>query len=127
MPPVRVVAPWIAVGLLVVLFLLQGGMKLAGASHEVQAFTERWGYPLWFMYVVGTLEVAGAVGLLIPKLRPLAASGLFLLMLGAIATHVRVGEWMALPLPVVAAGLAAWVAWEWRTNLPFGRKSKSAI
>lgn len=114
---VRVVVLWAAVALLAVLFLVQGGLKLIQADHEVAAFTERWGYPIWFMLAVGALEVAGAVGLLVPVLRPWAALGLAGLMLGAIATHLRFGEWGALPLPLTALALAFYVAWSTRGNL----------
>jgi uncharacterized membrane protein len=37
----------------------------------------------WFRYVVGALELAGAVGVLIPRLSGLAALGLIGLMAGA--------------------------------------------
>jgi len=41
-------------------FLASGGAKLAGLEFEIVAF-ERWGYPLWFMYFTGVVEVAGGV------------------------------------------------------------------
>ncbi len=47
-----------------------------------------WGLPGWFVPVSGALELAGAVGLLIPVLRGLAGIGLALFMVGAVATHV---------------------------------------
>jgi len=109
---------WVAIGLLILLFTLQGGAKVMGAEHEVVAFTERWGYPLWFMYAVGVLELAGAAGLLLPSLRAWAALGLVGLMLGAISTHVRVAEWFALPLPLTALAFALWVAWVSRGQAP---------
>lgn len=122
----RNVLTWVGIGLLVLLFILQGGAKVLAAQHEVAAF-ERWGYPSWFMYITGTLELAGAAGLLLPRLRAWAALGLCGLMVGAIATHIRVGEWMALPLPITALALALLVAWESRAQAPIlgnlGRKA----
>jgi succinate dehydrogenase/fumarate reductase cytochrome b subunit len=44
----------------------------------------------WLRYVVGVLEIAGAVGLLIPLLTGLAAAGLAALMTGALVTRVIV-------------------------------------
>ena len=53
----------------------------------------------WFRYVVGTLEIAGAVGVLVPRLSGLAALGLACLMAGAILTNLFVlGASPLLPL-----------------------------
>jgi uncharacterized membrane protein YphA (DoxX/SURF4 family) len=63
------------------------------------------------MLLIGVLEVAGAVGLLVPRLSGLAAAGLVALMVGAVAfTVVGVGAAAAL-LPAVLGVLAAVVAW----------------
>jgi uncharacterized membrane protein len=59
---------------------------------------------------VRTLEVAGAVGLLVPRLSGLAALGLAGLMVGATATNLFVlGEspWLPIGLLLVSA-LIAW-------------------
>ncbi|MCO7222817.1 DoxX family protein [Pleionea sp. CnH1-48] len=85
----------ILLGIVGLIFLLSGGAKLAGLDFELAAF-ERWGYPLWFMYLTGGLEVVGAAGLMHNKLQKLAAPGLALLMVGAMATHIKFGEWPAL-------------------------------
>ena len=68
---------------------------------------------------IGTLEIAAAVGLIVPAaveivpvLTALAASGVFLLMLGAAATHLRRGELAMLPVNLVLAALALFVAIE---------------
>ena len=94
-------------GLLVLIFAASGGAKLAALPFEIEAFT-RWGYPLWFMYLTGALETLGALGLLMPVLSRLAASGLALLMLGAIATHWQHQEW---PMLIVATAIGALAAW----------------
>jgi putative oxidoreductase len=86
--------------LLALVFLASGLAKLASLEFELAAF-ERWGYPVWFMYLTGVIEVAGGLGLLINRLSAAAAAGLALLMIGAIATHVIHAEWGML----VAAGM----------------------
>lgn len=53
---------------------------------------ELWGYPIWFMYFIGVAEIAGAIGLFIPKLRLLAAMSLLVIMVGAFVTHLRAGD-----------------------------------
>ena len=97
--------------LLALIFLVSGGLKLAGAEFELVAF-ERWGYPLWFMYLTGAIEVAGGIGLLVPRLSALAATCLGMLMMVAIATHVVHAEWGMLLIALAifsAAGLRAWI------------------
>jgi len=44
----------------------------------------------WFRYLTGTLELAGAIGLLIPRLVGPAAIGLAGVMVGAVITHLTV-------------------------------------
>jgi uncharacterized membrane protein len=63
--------------------------------------------------VVGGLEIAGAVGVLIPRLSGLAALGLVCLMAGATLTNVLVlGASPLLPLVLLAvSALVAWGRW----------------
>jgi hypothetical protein len=72
---------------LAVIFVLAGAAKLVGAAPIVEVFT-RFGLPLWFMRGIGTAEVAGAIGMLVPPLVPFAAAGLAAILTGAIAEHV---------------------------------------
>ena len=44
----------------------------------------------WFRYLTGVLEVAGGLGLLVPRLCGLAGLALAALWVGALATHVVV-------------------------------------
>jgi uncharacterized membrane protein YphA (DoxX/SURF4 family) len=78
---------WIASGLLAAVFLLTGVPKLMGAEGWLRHFAA-WGYPDWFRLVVGTMEVASAVFLLIPALAPLGAFGIVVVMAGATYTHL---------------------------------------
>jgi hypothetical protein len=68
---------------------------------------------------VGLLEVLGALGLVLPGalgvaplLTPLAAVGLAMTMIGAIVTHVRMGETDRLAVPLVLLVLTLFVAIE---------------
>ena len=60
--------------------------------------------------MVGALELAGAAGVLIPRLSGLAALGLVCLMAGAILTNVLVLGASPL-LPIGLLGVSALVAW----------------
>jgi uncharacterized membrane protein YphA (DoxX/SURF4 family) len=103
------VALWILQLFLASQFVMAGVMKLSGNELMVDMFTEI-GAGQWFRYLVGALEVAGALGLLIPRLCGLAALGLVGVMTGALITNVFVLGYS----PVVAlayllgAGLIAW-------------------
>lgn len=101
---------------LALVFAASGGAKLVALPFEVDAFS-RWGYQPAFMYFTGVLEVAGAIGLLVPRLSALASLCLAGFMLGAIGTHLIHGEW---PMSVVAsaiASLAAWRGWSGRGEI----------
>lgn len=105
-------------GLLTLAYLPAGGRKLTIAQDE--AFTafpwaERAG--LSVLRTIGALEVLGAIGLILPMLTgilplltPIAAVGLVLVQIVAIALHVRRGEFQTLPVNVVLLLLALFVA-----------------
>ena len=113
---------WIVQGLLAAVFAMAGVTKLAQpkakllASNSmawVEDFDERQ------IKGIGTLEVLAAVGLILPAalgilpvLTALAASGVVLLMVGAGATHLRRDELQVLPVNLLLAGLALFVAIE---------------
>lgn len=94
---------------LALIFLLSGGAKLAGLEFELRAF-ERWGYPLWFMYMTGVLEVAGGIAILIPRISALASACLAALMIGAVGTHILNAEWPMMVLATLILLTAAWRA-----------------
>ena len=96
-------------------FLASGMAKLLALGFEVEAFA-RWGYPEGFMYFTGVLEVAGAVGIWIDKLKTLAAAGLAGLMLGAVGTHAVFGEWPMLLVASLVFAITASYAWRHRSD-----------
>jgi hypothetical protein len=114
-------ALWIVQGLLALLFLFTGGMKLV---LPLEVLTAQSPLPGWFVRFLGVAEVLGALGLILPGLlrirpglTPLAAAGLVILMIGAtVLTPSVAGGDVALALiPLVVALLAAFVAYgRWR-------------
>jgi uncharacterized membrane protein YphA (DoxX/SURF4 family) len=82
-------ALWALQILVALAFLAAGGSKLAGAAQMVALF-ERVGVGQWFRYVTGILEIAGAIGLLIPRYTFYAASLLVTVMVGAVISHLAV-------------------------------------
>ena len=110
---------WIAQILLAGLFLITGLTKLTQPRLKMAAGPMRWAADATDRQfrAIGLLEVLGALGLILPGalgiatgLLPLAAIGLALTMVGAIATHVRYKEVDRVAVPVVVLGLALFVA-----------------
>ena len=67
---------------------------------HIQTFAN-WGYPLWFLYLTGVIEVGGAIGLFIPATRLYAALMLTMTMIGAAMTHLVEEEMAAVPIPLI--------------------------
>jgi uncharacterized membrane protein YphA (DoxX/SURF4 family) len=89
----REAAVWALTLFLMRAFLGAGYLKLLDASGWTAAFTE-WGYPAWFRRVVGISELAGGILILWPRSAAYGALTIFGVMVGAIATHFRAGEYM---------------------------------
>ena len=92
--------------LLALLFLLNGGMKVAGRMVDQFAV---WGYAAWFQYLIGVAEVLAGVGFLRRPTRFLAAVVVIPIMAGAIYTLVRAGAAGQAAVPAVALVLALYV------------------
>lgn len=114
-------ALWTAQVLLAAIFLATGLTKLTQPRAQLAAGPMSWAADVTDaeFRAVGLLEVLGALGLVLPGalgiapvLTPLAAVGLALTMIGAIATHVRMGETDRLAVPIVLLALTLFVAVE---------------
>ncbi|MEU8344585.1 DoxX-like family protein [Actinomadura meyerae] len=100
--------------LLAAFLLIASGLpKLVGQADAVESF-ELIGWGQWFRYVTGIVEVSGAIGLLIPRLAGLAATGLIGLMAGAITTHLLVLDPAWGLMPAAFAVVFAAIAWNRR-------------
>lgn len=109
---------WALQGVLgVFLIVASAGPKLFGEANAVQTFEDMGAAP-WFRYLVGLLELAGGIGLLVPRLAGLAAVGLALLMVGAAITQALILDGGALVLtPVVLFALFVFIAWGRRHSI----------
>src|SRR5262245_47509899 len=109
---------WIVQVLLAVAFAGAGFLKTTQPKEKLQprmAYVED--FSAGTVKLIGTSELLAAVGLILPwltgiapVLTPLAASGLVLLMILAIATHVRRKEYPAILFNVILGALALFVA-----------------
>jgi putative oxidoreductase len=85
--------------------------KLAGQEYAVEIFTQI-GAGQWYRYLVGALELAGGIGLMVPRLAGPAALGLMGLMVGAAYTQAVVLDAPAMVTsPVIFFVIAAVIAW----------------
>lgn len=91
---------WVIQALLAVAFLTAGMLKLVRSTEQLRPHMG-WveSVPAGVVKLIGAIEVLGAAGLILPALlhiavvlTPLAAAGLVVVMIGAIATHVRLHE-----------------------------------
>jgi uncharacterized membrane protein YphA (DoxX/SURF4 family) len=101
-------ALWVLQAVLAFQFAGGGLLKLSGSPEMVDLFASI-GAGQWLRYVVGALEVAGAVGLLVPQLSGLAALGLAALMVGATVINLLVideSPWLPVGLLLVSAVIA---------------------
>jgi hypothetical protein len=110
----RNVTLWVVQGLLAALFLFAGSMKLI---LPIEAMAGPVALPGWFLRFIGVAEVAGAMGLILPwltriqpRLTPVAAGGLVIIMAGATAIST-VGGPAAAAVPFLVGLLAASVAY----------------
>lgn len=111
-PRTGTVALWVLQVALAGVFVAAGLPKVAGDPVAVAGF-ELLGLGMAGMYVVGWLELAGAVALLVPRLAGLAALCQVALMVGAvIVTAILVPAMLAFPA-LTLAGVCV-VAWSRR-------------
>ena len=116
-------ALWIVQGLLALLFLSSGSMKLG--LPVLLPLPMLLPLPGLFMRFIGIAQVAGAIGLILPGLlrirpglTPLAACGLMIIMIGATVLTLASGKVAAALFPLIVGLLCAFVAygrrsWGW--------------
>lgn len=123
---------WVAQGLLAATFLMSGAGKVFTPMEQLQAQMP------WFQGAlggaarfIGVMEVLGALGLILPaatrilpKLTPLAASGLLTVMVLASMTHISRGEYPMIVANLVLGGLAAFIAWGRLKEVPIAARAE---
>ncbi|HYR90917.1 MAG TPA: DoxX family protein [Terriglobia bacterium] len=119
-------ALWIVQVLLALLFLFAGSTKLIlpidvlasmGSPNQIAL-------PGLFIRFIGVAEVLGAIGLILPwllrirpRLTPVAAAGLVIIMIGATSLTLAVGDVAGALIPFVVGLLSSFVAYgRWRAQ-----------
>ncbi|MEV1289153.1 DoxX family protein [Micromonospora sp. NPDC049679] len=110
---------WVLQILLAAAFAMAGLMKATQPKRKLAAnmpYVED--FSGGAIKAIGVLELLAALGLVLPAwtgiapiLTPLAATGLVIVMIGAVVVHGRRKEWGSLPINLVLLVLSAVVAW----------------
>lgn len=121
---------WWSIGLWAAQILLALAFGMAGYLKTLTPITDlgvmmNWvnATPEWLVRLIGVVEFAGALGMILPAgtriqpwLTPLAALGFVIIQVLAIGVHANLGETaMTLPLNLSLLALALFVLWgRWR-------------
>ena len=99
------------------MFLMAGFAKLSGDAQMIGLF-EAIGVGQWFRYLTGTLEVAGAILLVVPSTSGVGALMLVVVMSGAVMTHLFIIGGSPL-MATILLSVTSFVAW--------GRRERTMI
>jgi|SRR5579884_2567101 len=127
----RTAALWTIQVLLCALYLFAGGFKLLAPAAELAKQS-----PIFapaFLKFIGACEVLGALGLVLPglfrvqrQLTPLAAAGLVIIMIGAVASTIATMPPVMAIMPAVAGVLAFVIARSRWSELRVSRPSRQS-
>lgn len=108
---------WALSGVLALMFLMAGGMKLAKPLADMPMATLQ-ALTATQVKLIGLAEVLGAIAVVafpltgfLPVLGPIAALGLALIQLLAVFAHRRLGEPFAMNIALMLLGIAVAVLW----------------
>lgn len=111
---------WVAQVILAAVYIMAGLMKLTQPIDALVASGMAYAgdYPELLTRFIGTMEVLGAIGIILPAatriapfLTPLAALGFATIQVLAIGLHTMRGEFQVLPVNLVLLALSLFVLW----------------
>jgi uncharacterized membrane protein len=111
-------------GALAIMFLFTSTAHFSGMKHDLAAMMpEPLPDGLWIIYLTGAFEIAGAIGLLVPRTRRLAGICLVLLLIAQFPANVNAalggiplgGEpptplWLRTPMQILFIAMVWWTA-----------------
>ncbi len=117
---------WPAAGraALAAMFLFTGSMHFSGLKHDFAAMIpDPFPNGLWVVYLTGVFEIAGGIGLLVPRTRKVASRCLILLLVvmftanvNAVVNDIPLGGdapiplWLRAPMQLLYIAMTWWVA-----------------
>jgi len=113
---------WLIAGGLAIAFTIGGASQILMSKRQLRSYGagQHWvdDFTSGHVKVIGTIKVIGSSGLILPAafgiapiLVPLAASGLMLVMAGAVTTRFRRSEWTYMLGDLMFVGLLAFLTW----------------
>ena len=91
----KLIIYWVATALLAFGMLGSGLAQIFHAKGMVDIVVPL-GYPLYFLYIIGTWKILGVIAILVPGFKLLkewAYAGLFFVMTGAFISHLASGDY----------------------------------
>ena len=101
---------WVLQVLLAVVYASSSFLKLTASPENVAGFAAM-GLGNAGMYIIGCLELAGAIAMFVPVLTGLAATCFVALMIGAVIATLAIGGGVLAAIPAAVLVVAAVVAW----------------
>ncbi len=121
------IALWVGQVLLAGVYVMAGFMKVSQPIDALVAsgLTYASDYPELLTRFVGTMEILGAIGIILPAairilpgLTPLAAVGFSVIQVLAFGLHTMRGEYGVLPVNIVLLALSLFVVWGRMRKVP---------
>ncbi|NUS44047.1 MAG: DoxX family protein [Mycobacteriaceae bacterium] len=98
--------------------IASGGPKLIIPNTLMDNAPENLTISFGLLIFIGVMEVAGGIGVMVPRLSALAAAGLSVLTVLAAGTQAFIADKPAMAIfPLVLAAIFAWITYERRATL----------
>jgi len=102
---------WLAFGM-----AFTGSVQLIRTDDEIELMN-RIGFPVYFLTILGTWKLLGAIAILVPKfplIKEWAYAGFFFVMTGAMFSHIALGDSIVDLLPSLLLLVLTGVSWYFR-------------
>lgn len=104
---------WATTGFLAFGMLAQGFAQISHTKGYVDIIVHL-GYPLYFLYIIGAWKILGVIAILIPRfilVKEWAYAGFFFVMLGALISHIALGDSAINATPALTLLILIVVSW----------------
>ncbi len=109
-------ALWLPTVISAVFLMGSGVTKFVGLPAQLAIF-HHVGLPVWMMYVIGAIEIFGAILLVVPEVAGWGALILGAVMTGAMGIHAAQGDFVMAGLPLALLVMLTMLAWHRRASI----------